>query len=235
VTDESPPNLVDDHYWLGRAAKLIEEAVDVKRATADRLVHAVAWLATAFVLFATTFFATKLTSPSHLVLGVCSGTALIVISAYLVAVHAASPTYVEFDPRVPAEIESAYSEMATTARKRIRVASATTVAAAVGVMASLVVLIASQSSTASRPQLHATLESGRQSTVVVSGEDVGANQDVVVTVIPDQGAARSVTSRVDDRGDFAADVIVEAASSYRARVAWTTDDGAVVTIESAVR
>lgn len=234
MSDQQPPAIVDDYYWLGRAGKLIQDAIEIKKSTADRLVSAVAWLASTFVLFATTLFATKVANPNPLVLGVCSATAVVVIVAYLLAVYAAAPTYLEFDPRVPAQIEQAQARMAATARSRIRIATAATVVAAVGVIASMVVIVGGHSSAASVPQLRAVLDSGGQPTVVIAGKAPEITGNVVVAVIPEDGPTKSVPAKVDDQGDFAAAVPVAAAPSYRVRVSWTNDDGAVITIESAV-
>ena len=234
MSDQPPPAIVDDYYWLGRAGKLIEDAVEIKKATADRLVSAVAWLASTFTLFATTLFATKVAEPDPLTMGACSATAVVVMVTYLLAVYAAAPTYLEFDPRVPAQVEQAHARMATTALSRIRMATAGTVVAAMGVIASMVVLTGSHSSAASVPQLRAVLDSGGQPAVVVTGKAPKATGSVPVAVIPEGGPTKSVPAKVDDQGNFAAAVPVASASSYRVRVSWTDDDGSVITIESAV-
>lgn len=234
MSDQALPEMVDDYYWLGRAGKLIEDAIEIKKATAERLLSAIAWMASTFVLFATTLFATKVANPNPLTLRVCSATAVVVIVAYLLAVYAAAPTYFEFDPRVPAQIEQAHARMASTARTRIRLATAGTVVAAAGVIASMVVLVGGHSSAGGVPQLGAVLHSGGQPSVVITGQAPGVAGNVVVTVIPEGGPTKSIQAKVDDQGDFAAAVTMAAAPSYRVRVSWPNDDGSVITIESAV-
>lgn len=137
-------DLVDDTYWLGRAAQMVEGALDQRMITADRLTSTAAWLATLTTAGVTSLVALRKPELGTPILVLLALDLVVVIAAYVAGLLASQPRFRSFDPRIPDEIRQAHESMVLSVRRSLLAATALIVAAAV-LSGVVLVLVASAS------------------------------------------------------------------------------------------
>jgi hypothetical protein len=132
----SPPvPQVDDGYWFGYSKNLIDNALKLRDDTADKLQTFVGWL---WTLYTTTALIginfAKLSMDFWSTVLICSPVGTLIL-VYWLTVWVRMPALMEFDPRSPDEIQSAYEHNLVEKQKRL-----TWTLAIVGFAAALVVI-----------------------------------------------------------------------------------------------
>ncbi len=141
VADENRPPLaeivVGDRFWLAYAQDAVRGAVKAPEARAAQLASTIAWFWTVYSaagVLAIAFGSERLHTPLGALVGVPSA---LLIFAYWKASVVGRPLLFHFDPRVPAEIERAFTEAAGIKQASLRSAEFWTGAAAVLVVLGL--------------------------------------------------------------------------------------------------
>lgn len=135
--------IVGDRFWLGYAQELVRAAVSAPERRAEQLAAAVAWLWTIYssaVLVVLGVGGARPPMPAALALALPSA---LLIVAYWSAARVRRPIPVEFDPRVPVQIEQVHAAAARDKAGQLEAAERWAgVATASVVLALLVALIA---------------------------------------------------------------------------------------------
>ena len=141
MADESRTPLADiivgDRFWLAYAQDAVRGAVKAAEARAAQLASTIAWFWTVYSaagVLAIAFGSERLHTPLGALVGVPSA---LLIFAYWKASVVGRPLLFHFDPRVPAEIERAFTEAAGIKKASLRSAEFWTGAAAVLVVLGL--------------------------------------------------------------------------------------------------
>lgn len=158
---------VNDRYWLGRARAIFDGSIPASDEAAGRLCSSLVWFWTIYTSVALVGIAL-----SNRQLGVWQtlvvvAPVVVLIVAYLVATWTLLPVAMEFDPRIPDEVRTAYVDTVNRKRRRLQWASALTVAggATVAVAAATVALLPPQTQTRFTAMFDAT-----DRAVIVSGQ-----------------------------------------------------------------
>ena len=141
MADDKRPPLADivvgDRFWLAYAQEAVRGAVKAPEARAAQLASTIAWFWTVYSaagVLAIAFGADRVGTPLAALVGVPSA---ILIYAYWKASSVGRPLLFTFDPRVPAEIEGAFTRAATVKQASLRAAELWTGIAAVLVVIGL--------------------------------------------------------------------------------------------------
>jgi len=225
MADDNGLRLVDDLYWLEKAASLVDGAVALKKESADRLATAAGWLASIFALVITTFFATRVATLDRLALVSCIVTVILIVSAYITSLHAGSVQYRDFDPRMPDQVSAAYRDLAISISTRLRLATLAMILAAVAVACSIA-LVGSRSTPDYAPQATVRINSLSDATddVVVTGR-IPNTQAVTIVVQRPNGLTSVRSVAVGPSGKFAELFTAAPASQYNTRIEWTDSKG----------
>ena len=133
--------MVDDEFWLARAATSLASGPAQRTEAAKSLVSSLAWLWTVYtgtaVLGALTTEATLSGTRSWLL----ALPSLVIVSAYATAVYASMPLTEAFDPRDPHEIQTAYHRASVRGWRRLRVALGLAFVAALSISAALLAVV----------------------------------------------------------------------------------------------
>jgi hypothetical protein len=130
--------LVDDAFWLRRAADLVTGPASLRAEAAQKLTSTVGWLWTAYTA-AMVLVSRDAVHESWRAIVVALPVALLVV-AYVAATHASMPITTSFDPLDPAEVREAYVVSGVVGLRRLRTALALTTIAAVSLVLALAVL-----------------------------------------------------------------------------------------------
>lgn len=130
--------LVDDAFWLRRAADLVTGPATLRAEAAARLTSTVGWLWTTYTA-AVVLVARDTTQDAASAIMVALPVGLLVL-AYVAATYASMPVTTSFDPLDPAEVRAAYVTAASSGLRRLRTALALTALAAASLVLALVVL-----------------------------------------------------------------------------------------------
>jgi hypothetical protein len=130
--------LVDDAFWLRRAADLVTGPANLRTEAAQRLMTTVGWLWTTYTA-AVVLVARDTVQESWRAVVVALPVGLFVV-AYVAATIASMPVTTSFDPLDPAEARMAYVAASVQGLRRLRGALALTTLAAVSLVLALAVL-----------------------------------------------------------------------------------------------
>src|SRR5688572_29215558 len=124
MADETPLSeiMVNDRYWLQWARASTDATIDARINAGERLTTALAWFWTVYTAIALVGVAV-----SNRNFSLALGTLIflpvgLLIGAYLLATRVLMPVDLQFDPRVPEEIQAAYVAAANKMRSRLRAA-----------------------------------------------------------------------------------------------------------------
>lgn len=139
MTDPKPlaDITVGDRFWLAYAQELVRGAVSAPERRAEQLSAAIAWLWTIYssaALVVLVVGGARLPILSSLLIALPS---VLLILAYWLASRVRRPIAVEFDPRVPAQVEFAHAQAAHEKTRNLRFAEAAAAIAACSVVLAL--------------------------------------------------------------------------------------------------
>ncbi len=141
---EDTPELVDDYYWLRRAGELITANSNLRSDAAKQLMVALSWLWSVYTGAAILGAHLKHLETGSAVAILIAAPSLVIVVAYAAAVYAYMPLVVEFDPRDPAEVRTAYTDGVERGWRRLRFALALAAVAGVSIAAAIVATVSAK-------------------------------------------------------------------------------------------
>lgn len=211
------PKVVDERFWLSRAAKIVEEASDKLDKGCDRVSTAAAWF---WGAYSTVLTAALALSPIKVTLGMALVAALPALSLFLAygfSTWAALPIPLRFNVLMPEEIKRAHEDAIKRKRRRLWGSVAFAALSAILVLvAGLVFALADRKETG---DLAIALSNGE----IVVGGSIPDDGTVVVRVAPHgaPGAASSVAAKKNE--PLRVVVPVASADTYDVEITWEHD------------
>ena len=129
--------IINDQYWIEYAKKSVEESITVINTAADKLQKLTLWFWTTYTTAIALGTITSVIDASGWVMLLISAPVLTLILTYWLCDWVQAPVAVSYDPRIPYEIRTAYTEINTTKRKRYNAALLGTAVSAVFLAAAL--------------------------------------------------------------------------------------------------
>lgn len=129
--------MVGDRFWLAYAQDIVRGAIQAPEKRAEQLAAAIAWfwtLYSAAALVVLTIGGTLVPMPAAMLIALPSA---VLVLAYWMAARVRRPLLMDFDPRIPSEIEAMHAKAAAEKRSALTWAERLTAAAALSVVAAL--------------------------------------------------------------------------------------------------
>jgi hypothetical protein len=142
--------VVGDRFWLGYAQELGRAAVSAPDRRAEQLTNAIARFWSIYSAAALIVFTTR--SPSLAILVPLALPVVLLIVAYWLASEVRAPIRIEFDPRVPSEIEAVHHQGALQKNRMLFWAEIVTGLAAACVVVAIVIALSTTS--AAKPDFY---------------------------------------------------------------------------------
>jgi hypothetical protein len=226
VTAPAEPEIVDERFWLKRAAIVLAESAKRLDAGAAQVAIAMAWFWTAYSAAATAALAVTNRGVSLPWALLVASPACAIFVAYALATWASLPVSVAFRVIEPAQIKRAHDAVLATKRRRLSISFVFAGIAAVlvaCVLVGLTVIDERHEDTAI-----AALTMNPSGPEVVVGGRVPVDTRVVVRVTPSGAPAVSRIVAIGKDRRFAVVVPVPVAAEYAVETSWS--DGARMTI-----
>jgi len=214
--------MVGDRFWLAYAQEIVRGAVQAPEKRAEQLAGAIAWfwtLYSAAALVVLTVGGTQLPAPAAAL--VAAPSALLVF-AYWMASRVRRPVLLDFDPRIPSEIEAVHAKAAAEKRRALAWAERLTALAACSVVAALVVALLVKPPPTAALSVQADPADSRQ--LLVSAV-TAKNAVVRLTAEAASAPARTASSvtvleRADAAGVLRTRLRAEGLAPYRVTASW---------------
>jgi hypothetical protein len=231
--DSAVTNAGSREFWLAVGAKIIENRVTRQDTAADKLVSAVAWFWTAYTASALVGIGLADRSLTWWRLLLAALPSIILIAAYMTATRALMPVDVQFDPRLPVDIERADNDVARKKNRRLSRAKWLTWAGAVSVAVAIVVVATAPASDADAFTASFEGQSTGPGKILFSGR-IHDEKDLPVTVelSPHKDATASAQKlqplmvTTSASGDFNGLFQNVAPATYDVRASWKVDNQA---------
>lgn len=226
MTAPAEPEIVDERFWLKRAAIVLAESAKRLDAGAAQVATAMAWFWTAYSAAATAALAVTNRGVSLPWALLVASPACAIFVAYALATWASLPVSVAFRVIEPAQIKRAHDAVLATKRRRLSISFVFAGIAAVlvaCVLVGLTVIDERHEDTAI-----AALTMNPSGPEVVVGGRVPVDTRVVVRVTPSGAPAVSRIVAIGKDRRFAVVVPVPVAAEYAVETSWS--DGARMTI-----
>jgi hypothetical protein len=215
--------VVGDRFWLGYAQELVNAAVSAPDRRAEQLTNTITWFWS--IYSATVLVVLTIRTPS-LGLAIPLGLPVVLlIAAYWLASCVRAPILLEFDPRVPAEIEA--SHHAAVAKKNSLLGWAEIFTGLSAVCVGVAIVAALLSAGPAKPELYGYVGPEAPGKLLFGGEF--AKQAVVrvnvqpVVATPATAKDLAKVYRASDTGELRDELDVPESKSYRVTAAWNED------------
>ncbi len=225
MTDPKPlaDITVGDRFWLAYAQELVRGAVSAPERRAEQLSAAIAWLWTIYSSAALVVLAVggaRLPILASLLIALPS---VLLIVAYWLASRVRRAIAVEFDPRVPAQVEFAHAQAAQVKARSLRFAEAAAAIAACSVVLSLLTALLGKGGPEAELAVRADPADPRQLLVLGSMPKHAAVQLSVRDTAASAAAGGTVSSleRADDQGLLRARLRAAGDGPQRVTATWT--------------
>jgi hypothetical protein len=215
--------VVGDRFWLSCAQDMVKAAISAPDQRAEQLTTAVAWFwsiysAAALVVFTTRKLPVAIAIPLALPI-------VLLIAAYWFASRVRVPIHVEFDPRVPSEIEAVHRQAASQKRHLLAWAERFTGLAAACVVVAVMAAVFTESP--SKPDFYGYTDRQVSGKLLVGGAFPG--QAIVrvqvepVGTVPSPAKDISQVYRASEGGELHTQLDVPPARAYRVTAGWNED------------
>jgi hypothetical protein len=221
VADDDAPKVVDERFWLARAAKVLEETSDKLDKGGDRIATATAWFWGAYSTAMTAAFALAPQKFSIEMALLAASPALALFVAYGLATWAAVPVPIEFHVLVPADIKLAHEEAIERKRSRLRLSLIFAGFAAVLVVAVGLAFVLRE------PTESGDIAIALSGDEIVVGGTLPVTSGVLVSVAAEGVPPTSRTVPAKKGATFHVAVPVANAAAYAVEVSWS--DGVRIT------
>jgi hypothetical protein len=226
MPDEKPlaDLLVGDRFWLGYAQELVKAAVSAPDRRAEQLINGIAWFWTVYSAAVLVVFTTRSQAPPLWISIILVSPTVLLVVAYWVASRVRVPILIEFDPRVPSQIEAAHSQAVSRKNQLLSVAEGVTALAAVCVVAAGVVALFTGPT--GKTELHGYVNREGAKKLLVLG--TFPKEAVVRVVEAVKGAAVPVKElsqlqRASEKGELRTEIDVPEAEVYRVTATWNEE------------
>jgi hypothetical protein len=219
---DDAPKVVDERFWLARAAKIVEEASDRLDKGSDRIATAMAWFWGAYSTALTAGLALSPLKLSVAMALLAASPALALFVAYGLATWAALPVPIAFHVLEPENIKRAHEH--AVERKRRRLGRSIGFAA----LAAILVVVASSAFAGMERRYRGEVAIGMSNSEILVGGSAPIDGVIIVRVtshgVPDVTAVAAAKKNEV----FQLAVPVAKASAYDVEVSW--QDGARTTV-----
>jgi hypothetical protein len=123
ATNTNSELAASDAYWLAKGSEMITATVSKRELAAEKLTSAIVWFWTVYSA-AAIFSGVQARDHAVVFRILLAAPAVALILAYLAALSVLVPIALEFDPRVPRDIQDAYQTAGLTKQRRLRIAFA---------------------------------------------------------------------------------------------------------------
>jgi hypothetical protein len=215
--------IVGDRFWLGYAQELVRAAVSAPDRRAEQLTNVIAWFWSVYSAAALIVFTTR--SPSLAISVPLALPVILLIVAYWLASEVRVPIRIEFDPRVPSEIETVHHQAALQKTYMLSWAEGVTGLAAACVVVAIVVALSTKA--AAKPDFYGYAGLQDSNKLVLGG--TFPKQSVLRVHVQPLGLAPpaakdvSLVYRISDDGELQAQADVPQADAYRVTVGWNEE------------
>ena len=227
MADEKPlaDLVVGDRFWLGYAQEMVKAAVSARDRRAEQLTNGIAWFWTVYSAAALVILTTRTPAPPLVVFVLLALPMVLLIVAYYVASMVRAPIRIEFDPRVPAEIEAAHRQAVLHKIRALTIAERVTGLAVVCVVVGILFAL----TTAAPPKTDLQGYVGGQGSdkLLLLGT---LPKDAVVRIrvqsagtTPTPAKEVSQLHRASATGELRAELDVPEAPAYRVTATWKED------------
>lgn len=218
--------VVNDRFWLAYAQEAVRNAVAAPERRAEQLAAGIVWfwtLYSAAALVALTTGSARLSTPAAWLVALPSA---VLVLAYWTALRVRRPMLIDFDPRVPEEIEQAHHAAAQQKRRLLQRAERMTVGAAASVVLALATGLLG-SAPAPAVELSATVDPHHPARLLVWGS-VGERALVLLSAQPASAPAAAASAvvwqeRADEKGVLRASLPLTGGLPQRVTATWTED------------
>jgi hypothetical protein len=212
--------MVGDRFWLGYAQELVRAAVSAPDRRAEQLTNAIAWFWSIYSAAVLVIFTAQ--KPSLAISVPLALPVILLILAYWLASRVRAPIRIEFDPRVPSEIETIHHEAA--AQKNRMLSWAEGVTGLAGACVVVAVVLALSGTASAKPDFYGYADRQASSKLVLGGSFPKLSV-LRVHVQPGGSASTSANDmsmvyRASEYGELQARLDVPQADSYRVTVGW---------------
>lgn len=214
--EETPVTVVDERFWLEWAVKVVDTTPSRLDEGASRIATAMGWFWGAYtaVILAGSLIRVWSLDPGLRLL--VAAPSILLFVAYALASWAAMPTRVEFDPREPWAVKSAYDQTAARKWARVTTGLAFGIAAAIAVAVAIVLVLAGGASPESRVSVG--LDSQRHRVLVFGVVPAGVL--VTARVTSDNGSDVQQMLTADPDGHIDMAIPTSGSSVYTVVVRW---------------
>lgn len=232
MPEEKGIELVNDRYWLKRAAEILGESAHKLDEGAKSIAAAMAWFWTVYSAAATAalaFAPQRIDWQWALLIAL---PAVAIFAAYAVATWAALPVPISFNVVAPSEIKLAHEEAIGTKRRRLKLSFG--LAGAATAMVAVVLIAFALNGPRGVDKVAFAVAAGNSGAEIVVGGSLPADAEVLVRVIPAGGAAiNRVVTAGKDRA-FSISIPVPPAPTYDVQAAWSAS-ARVMTVRQEVK
>lgn len=216
--------VVGDRFWLGYAQEMVKAALSAPDRRAEQLNNGIAWFWTVYSAAVLVVFSTRTQAlPPALSVLLALPTALLMV-AYWLASEVRAPILIEFDPRVPSEIEAAHRHAVLQKNRKLSVAAIVTgVAGACVVVAGILALL---STAHGNTDLHAYVGPKGSGKLMLFGTfPKGSIVRVSVRAFdaPVPTVELSQLQHASEKGEVLAEMTVPEARAYRVTATWNEE------------
>jgi hypothetical protein len=228
-----PKPTIDDQYWFDLSKTLIDDSTKARNDAAAKLQTTITWFWTVYTAAITIGAALAAKKFPWYVFVLLSLPSVVLIVAYWMTVRAQMPADVQFDPRSPDDIQTAYNNGLKKKKKALSLALAFSLLAAVVLGAALVTASVAKEKVPPAPQppslpdfTAAPQSIGNAAFVRVTGTIPSDTARVVVTPVdPKSDKSIVVLAPVSAKGMLTSNVPVSAPlKKFTVSVAWTHSD-----------
>jgi len=220
MADEESPKIVNELFWLAKAAKIVEDSGERLDKAAERVASAMAWFWTIYSGATTAALALSGLRITGMWALLVAAPILPLFAAYVFATWASLPVSIGFNVLAPYDIKQAHEKAILAKRNRLRISLVLG-----GVTSVLVAAVAVGTILAGPPpegRIAVALSPAAGKPALLVGGTVDA-AEVAVAVTPKGMPAVEQVVPVAKGKPFSVAVPVPAAGSYDVHVAWKKD------------
>lgn len=216
--------VVGDRFWLAYAQELVRAAISAPDRRAEQLTNAIARFWSIYSAAALVVFTAR--TPSLAISVPLALPVVLLIVAYWLASEVRIPIKIEFDPRVPSEIETVFHQAVLQKNRMLFWAESITGLAAVCVVVAIVLALGT--TTNARQDFYGYVGRRVSGNLVLGGtfpKQSVLHVDVQpIGLVPPSAKEMSFVYRASENGQLQAQPDVPQADAYRVTVGWTEEN-----------